>query len=135
MIMKQLKNEIHKKYFHNFSFQSSSSSDSDFNDFHYLDQFLEEFYSSDTEQDNHLIITKSLSSDKPNNDDEISNNNNNKYPMNHHVLGQGDAIEQKTGETSEQPLNEKQYSIYQLLHRYENEILYCYRYFFSNQIS
>jgi hypothetical protein len=79
-------------------------------------------------------MPKSLSSDTPNNGDEISNNNNDKYPIHHHVFGQGDAIEQKTSEINEEIIeqslltsNEKpdcQYSIYQLLHRYENEISY-----------
>ncbi|CAF1400371.1 unnamed protein product [Adineta steineri] len=92
---------------------SSSSCDSDFNDFHYLDQFLDEFYSTDNEHDNHLIIKKSLLS-------EITNN---KYPLNHHhTLGQGDVME----ETIEQPLSttiekqEYQYSIHDLLNRYRN---------------
>jgi hypothetical protein len=107
------------------SFQSSSSSVSDFNDFHYLDQFLDEFYNSDNEHDNHLIIQKSTSSQQINIGDESSNNNN-KYPINHNILGQGDAIEQLIGGTNnEQPLStnieksECQYSIYELLNRYE----------------
>jgi hypothetical protein len=93
-----------------------------------LDQFLEEFYPSDNEHDNHLIIPKSLSSDTSNIGDEISNNNN-KYLINHNILGQGDAIEKLPSETTnatiEPPLSttpEKQacqYSIYELLNRYE----------------
>ena len=108
-----------------FPFQTSSSSDSDFNDFHFLDQFLEEFYSSNNQRDNNLTIPKPLSSNTPSNGDEISNNSNDRNPINHHVLGEGDAIESNIDETNnatvEQP--DCQYSIYQLLDRYENQFL------------
>ncbi|CAF2312703.1 unnamed protein product [Rotaria sp. Silwood2] len=110
---------------------SSSSSDSDFNDFHYLDQFLEEFYNSDNENDNHLITQRTSSSEAKNIGDEFSNNNNNnKYNINNNILGQGDAIQQLTCETTNEILeqslsttiekSECQYSIYELLNRYRN---------------
>ncbi|CAF0801845.1 unnamed protein product [Rotaria sp. Silwood1] len=114
---------------------SCSSSDSDFNDFHYLDQFLEEFYNSDNENDSHLITQKASSSDTTNIGDESSNNNNNnnnnnKHNINSNILGQGDAIQQLTRETTNETLaqslsttiekSEYQYSIYELLNRYRN---------------
>ena len=100
-------------YFFSRIFQSSSSSDSDFNDFHYLNQYLDEFYNSDNDDDNHLIVRKSSSS-------EGTNLKNSVHP---NTLGQGDVIE----ETIEPSLataiekQEYQYSIYELLNRYENE--------------
>ncbi|CAF4727784.1 unnamed protein product [Rotaria sp. Silwood1] len=114
---------------------SCSSSDSDFNDFHYLDQFLEEFYNSDNENDSHLITQKASSSDTTNIGDESSNNNNNnnnnnKHNINSNILGQGDTIQQLTRETTNETLaqslsttiekSEYQYSIYELLNRYRN---------------
>ena len=117
-------------YFLIFFFQSSSSSDSDFNGFHYLGQFLDEFYSSHNEHDNHLLIQKTSSSETTNvNDKTPDNNNTHKHTIINNVLGQGDATEQSTyritGENIEQLLSatvekqEGQYSIYELLNRYK----------------
>lgn len=93
-------------------FQSSSSSDSDFNDFHYLDQFLDEFYPSDRQQDNHLILHKTSLSDSKTN------------PSTSHLnsLGQGDNNDDKSFVSSSMNECQKeksscQYSIYQLLNR------------------
>ena len=110
-------------------FQSSSSSDSDFNDFHYLDQFLDEFYTVNTQHDNHLLLLKSSSSDTSPGEE--------RYPLDEHHqygLGQGDAIEKikstfvsSASTSAEQrieapPLTtvgqqQYQYSIYELLNR------------------
>ncbi|CAF3784188.1 unnamed protein product [Rotaria socialis] len=114
---------------------SSSSSDSDFNDFNYLDQFLEEFYNLDNQDDNHLIIQKSPAFGTTNIGDEFSNNSNSNNNINKHnihsdILGQGDTIEQlaceATNAMTEQSSSIKveksecQYSIYELLNRYRN---------------
>ncbi|CAF3784209.1 unnamed protein product [Rotaria socialis] len=115
---------------------SSSSSDSDFNDFNYLDQFLEEFYNLDNQDDNHLIIQKSPAFGTTNIGDEFSNNSNSNNNINKHnihsdILGQGDTIEQlaceATNAMTEQSSSIKveksecQYSIYELLNRYKKK--------------
>ncbi|CAF2095234.1 unnamed protein product [Rotaria magnacalcarata] len=114
---------------------SSSSSDSDFNDFNYLDQFLEEFYNLENQDNNHIIIQKSPSPGTTNIGDEFSNNSNNNNNINQHnihndILGQGDTIEQLTCEAATAMIeqsssikvekSECQYSIYELLNRYRN---------------
>ncbi|CAF0909908.1 unnamed protein product [Adineta ricciae] len=85
---------------------SSSSSDSDFNDFHYVDQFLGEFYNSANEHDNHIVLPKVSSTDlMPN-----------KYPMPSNSHGQGDVIDESTAADKQNC----QYSIHDLLNRYRN---------------
>ncbi|CAF0772383.1 unnamed protein product [Didymodactylos carnosus] len=75
---------------------SSSSSDSDYNDFNYLDQFLDEFYNSFNECDNHLIILRDNggNNDRGKKTSTIANScpiNKSQRYINNSVLGQGDA--------------------------------------------
>jgi hypothetical protein len=98
-------------------FQYSSSSDSDFNDFHYLEQFLDEFYTNSSQSDNHITLRRcSITNTADNHVDTL---------IKKHTLGQGDTKYDEQVSTITQCTNEltvannglKQYSIYQLLNR------------------